>query len=168
MKLNLARMKQIVGSVAEFDFKEQTIDVDLKREGVNTIGPVRVKGKIENSGDRIFQAQGQIEVVATGVCSRCLKQTNVRLDIDFSLKFSDVIIEFEEEDIITFIGDEIDFYPQVISEIILNWPGQILCKTDCRGLCPKCGVNMNTTVCKCKSENIDPRLAVLKQLIKNE
>ena len=110
----------------------------LKREGVNTVGPVRVKGKIENSGDRIFQAQGQIEVVATGVCSRCLKQTNVRLDIDFSLKFSDVIIEFEEEDIITFIGDEIDFYPQVISEIILNWPGQILCKTDCRGLCPKC------------------------------
>lgn len=168
MKLNLARMKQIVGSVSEFDFKEQTLDLNLEREGINTVGPVRIKGKVENVGDRIFEAAGQIEVIATGLCSRCLTQTQVRLVIDFSLKFSDVVSESDEEDIIQFNGDEIDIYPQIVNEIILNWPGQILCKTDCKGLCPKCGANMNTTVCECKTENIDPRLAVLKQLLKSE
>lgn len=170
MKLNLARMKQIVGSISEFEFKKQTLDLDLKREGIKTIGPVRVKGKIENLGDRILQASGQIEVVAQELCSRCLAQTQIRLLIDFSLKFSDTIsdLESEEEDIIPFTGDEINLYPQIVNEVILNWPGQILCKIDCKGLCPKCGANLNTTVCKCKTENIDPRLAVLKQLLKSE
>lgn len=169
MKLNLAKIKQIVGSVSEFDFKEQTLNLDLKHEGVTTVGPIRVKGEIENIGDRIFQASGQIEVVATGSCSRCLTQTQVRFAVDFSLKFSDVLSESdEEEDILTFNGDEIDLNPQIINEIILNWPGQILCKTDCRGLCPMCGANLNITVCKCKTEKIDPRFAVLKQFIKSE
>ncbi|HHV18314.1 MAG TPA: DUF177 domain-containing protein [Thermoanaerobacterales bacterium] len=170
MKINLARMKQIVGSISEFEFKKQNLDVDLKREGIKTIGPVKVKGKIENLGDRILQASGQIEVDAQGLCSRCLTQTQIRLLIDFSLKFSDMItnVESEEEDIIPFTGDEIDLYPQVVNEVILNWPGQILCKTDCKGLCPNCGANLNTTACKCKREHIDPRLAVLKQLLKSE
>lgn len=168
MKLNLARMKQIVGSVSEFDFKEQTVELDLKREGIKSIGPVRVKGQIENLGDRIFQVTGQIEVVANALCSRCLTPTQIRLNIGFSLKFSDIISESEDDDLIQFYGDEIDLYPQILEEIVLNWPSQILCKSDCRGLCPNCGANLNTTFCKCKIDNIDPRLAVLKQLLKSD
>ena len=138
MKINLARMKQIVGSISEFEFKKQNLDVDLKREGIKTIGPVKVKGKIENLGDRILQASGQIEVDAQGLCSRCLTQTQIRLLIDFSLKFSDMItnVESEEEDIIPFTGDEIDLYPQVVNEVILNCQGRFYARLIVRGYAP--------------------------------
>jgi len=168
VKLNVARMKQIVGSVLEFDFKKQTVDLDLDREQIKSIGPVRVEGQIENLGDRVFQVTGQIEVAANALCSRCLTATQIRLSISFSLKFSDIISESENEDIIQFYGDEIDLYPKILEEIVLNWPSQILCKSDCRGLCPNCGANLNTTVCKCKIDNIDPRLVVLKQFLKSD
>ncbi|NLZ54700.1 MAG: DUF177 domain-containing protein [Thermoanaerobacteraceae bacterium] len=168
MKLNLARMKQIVGSISEFDFKEQTVNLDLEREEIKSIGPVRVKGQIENLGDRIFQVTGQIEAAANALCSRCLTATQIELTIGFALKFSDIISEAEDEEIIQFYGDEIDLYPKILEEIVLNWPSQILCKSDCKGLCPNCGANLNTTVCQCKIDNIDPRLAVLKQLLKSD
>ena len=74
--------------------------------------------------------EGRIELEATALCSRCLDETESKLTIDFSFKLTDMITDCEDEDIITFNGEDIDLYPQVINEIILNWPGQILCKTD--------------------------------------
>lgn len=168
MKLNLAEIKRVVGSSAEFDLKKSTMNVNLKKEGVNTVGPVRVKGKMENLGNRVFQIKGRIEVVAIGVCSRCLKQTNVKQTIVFSLKFSDAREKSKEGDLITFSGDEINLNPQIADEIILNWPGKILCKPNCKGLCSKCGKDMNTTICKCENDDFDPRFSALKQLFQNK
>lgn len=172
MILNLARIKQTPGSVAEFDFQKQTVDLDFKGQDIKKIGSVKVKGQIENLGDRIFQVTGQVEVAANTLCSRCLTPTQIKLNIDLSLKFSDVVSkpgkDEEDEDIILFHGDEIDLYPQILEEIILNWPSQILCKNDCRGLCPNCGANLNLDSCECNIDNIDPRFAVLKQLLKSD
>lgn len=168
MKLNLAGMKQLVGSVIEFDFEQPTLNLDLGKDEILSIGPVRVKGQAENLGDRIYQVTGQIEVAAKVLCSRCLAATPLNLNISFSLKFSDAVSDSEDEDIIQFHGDEIDLYPKVLEEILLNWPSQILCKIDCKGLCPKCGANLNTHPCKCDVDDVDPRLAVLKQLLKSD
>ena len=166
MKLNLARTKQIVGSISEFAFEHKDIDLNLKQEGINSVGPVRVVGTIENLGDRVFGVIGRIEAIVSALCSRCLEETSFNLETDLSLKFSDIITELGEEDVISFSGDEIDLCPSVAREIILKLPSQILCKTDCKGLCQSCGANRNKTVCHCKDESIDPRLAVLKELLK--
>ena len=53
----------------------------------------------------------------------------------------------------------------VEEELILNLPSKNLCRKDCRGLCPKCGRNLNEGLCGCRSDTIDPRLEVLKQLM---
>jgi uncharacterized protein len=168
VKLNLVSLKQAVGSVLDFDFKQENVELDLNREDILFVGPLRTKGQIENLGDRIYQVTGQIEVEAKALCSRCLSATPISLNFVFSLKYSDIVSESGEEDIIPFFGDEIDLYPKILEEIVLNWPSQILCSSDCRGLCPNCGANMNTTDCKCKTDNIDPRFAVLKQLLKSD
>jgi len=170
VKLNLAGMKQVVGSVLDFEFEKQTVDLDLGLDEILSIGPLRTKGQVENLGERIYQVTGIIEVAAKAQCSRCLIATPIYLNINFSLKYSDIdiILDSEDEDIIQFHGDEIDLYPKVAEEIVLNWPSQVLCKSDCKGLCPNCGANLNTSVCKCKIDNVDPRLAVLKQLLKSD
>lgn len=163
VKLSLVGMKHVVGSMAEFAFTQEKMNVDLSHENITKVGPVKVTGKIENLGDRIFQAEGHIEVSAVGLCSRCLTPTPVKFGMEFLFKFSDILAE--TDDIFAFKGEEIELYPQIVSEIILNCPSQILCKPDCKGLCPKCGANLNLGACNCETDDIDPRLAVLKKLI---
>ena len=53
----------------------------------------------------------------------------------------------------------------VITDILLNLPQKNLCKEDCKGLCPTCGVNLNTGSCACSGKTVDPRLEILKQLM---
>lgn len=54
----------------------------------------------------------------------------------------------------------------VQTDIILNLPVKFLCKEDCKGICPKCGKDLNDGECGCQTEEIDPRLEVLKELLK--
>ena len=50
--------------------------------------------------------------------------------------------------------------------LVLNAPQRSLCRPDCRGICPQCGTNLNTGSCDCDKEDIDPRLAPLRNLLK--
>ena len=52
------------------------------------------------------------------------------------------------------------------TDIQLSLPQALLCKEDCKGLCPYCGADLNTTICGCKPDDGDPRMAVLKNLLK--
>jgi len=58
-------------------------------------------------------------------------------------------------------GDEIDLTPLVHEQIILALPTRPLCGESCRGLCPRCGANLNAGACGCPAAPPDPRLAVL-------
>ena len=143
-------------------------DIKIKDETVRFLSPVKVSGQLENLGQRIFQVNGLITVPVETVCYRCLSKTILNLKVDFSLKFSDMIVDphEDEEEIINFSGNEIELKPHVINEIILNWPAQVLCKPDCEGLCPTCGTNLNISSCTCKNDRRDPRFSVLQNLLK--
>ncbi len=66
----------------------------------------------------------------------------------------------------SFYQDErIDLAQMVLEQIVLALPMKPLCQEDCRGLCPECGVNRNTTSCACVLEETDPRWATLKTLL---
>ncbi|MDD2499121.1 MAG: DUF177 domain-containing protein, partial [Desulfitobacteriaceae bacterium] len=70
-----------------------------------------------------------------------------------------------EEEIYFYEGDKIDILPQVLQTILLELPMKVLCREDCKGLCPVCGTNLNIKECRCERESIDPRLAALKNLL---
>jgi uncharacterized protein len=77
-------------------------------------------------------------------------------------------LENEENDDIAVIPDmqlnpEEFCYP----DIVMSLPTKLLCKDDCRGLCPDCGKNLNTGDCNCTKTEIDPRLAALAELLKD-
>lgn len=68
------------------------------------------------------------------------------------------------------VGEDgfIDLGPLVRELVLLEVPMQPICKTDCKGLCPECGHNLNEGPCECVVDNIDPRLAALKALLDPE
>lgn len=62
---------------------------------------------------------------------------------------------------------ELDLSELVCEHILLDMPMRYLCADECRGVCPSCGVNLNTGRCTCKKETIDPRLEVLLSLLED-
>jgi uncharacterized protein len=70
----------------------------------------------------------------------------------------------EELDFVYYSDDLIDIDPLLAEQLLLQIPMKILCREDCKGLCPHCGVNMNADDCQCREKRVDVRLAVLNKL----
>ena len=90
------------------------------------------------------------------------------LDYDFSMH--NLVREVSDEDNDSYIvveNESIDLDELFYSDIVLEIPISYVCKEDCKGLCPQCGKNLNKGSCDCKTNQIDPRLEVLKKLIDN-
>lgn len=170
MRLKIAKIKQIIGGSLEFELEKQAKDLNSKQDSIHFLAPLRIKGQVENLGDRMFEIEGHIYSLVQDYCYRCLQKTKVEFKIDFSWRYSDIdpTEEDNDEDIYPFEGDVIDLLPNILDELILNWPGQVLCAINCKGLCSICGANLNEKTCTCERDTVDPRLSVLKQLLKSD
>jgi uncharacterized protein len=101
-------------------------------------------------------------------CDRCLESYTSRLNEKFKVIFSqsDNLQDADQEDIFS-IDDgtsEVDITHSVRQMLVLALPFKRLCKQKCKGLCPSCGINLNTSTCSCRTEHNDPRWEVLKKL----
>lgn len=93
-------------------------------------------------------------------CNRCNETVLYDLASDFSKE-----IDLQDDDPEDFIdGYILDLEKFMLSEIYLNFPMKVLCNNDCKGICKKCGANLNLHNCACEDDNIDPRLMGLKAL----
>lgn len=114
--------------------------------------PVSVEGKIENRAGVVTLTM-HIAFSLLVVCDRCLKETLQ----DFSFDVQHTVVrelhdEDEEENYIVARAESIDTAEIAISDLLLELPSKMLCKEDCKGLCPKCGCDRNETDCDCMSE----------------
>jgi len=112
--------------------------------------------------------------VATAVdmsCCRCLEMIRLPIRSSFQYTFTpppppsqdEVELNAADLDFAYYEGDVIDLDRVIFEQIMLQIPIKPLCAESCRGLCPHCGIDLNTTSCDCRSEILDERLAVLKQ-----
>src|ERR1700758_1093721 len=106
-------------------------------------------------------------------CARCLEPVNEDVARDFDLYYRPLssMTKEEEERLklddteIAFFEDEGMFLADVLAErVLLALPMKAICRSDCRGLCPQCGVNLNNEECRCESHAADPRMAPLARL----
>lgn len=101
-------------------------------------------------------------------CDRCLEDVDLsfNISIDKSFKINDGVIKDEDDDI-SFINEgKLDVDRLLFDEILVDWPSKVLCKNDCKGICPKCGANLNTSPCDCDKSVIDPRMAKFQDVFK--
>ena len=112
--------------------------------------------------------KGRVKLVLGGHCDRCLTDVPVELDLPFErivVAPEAACTEDEEADDLGFMeGDQLDVEAFVYHEIICNWPAKILCKEDCRGICSRCGQNLNMRECGCDTFVPDPRMAVIQDI----
>ena len=105
--------------------------------------------------------RGTVQCFIGGYCDRCLKELNVMRDLPFNQTFYKDEAEFDDQYVYT--SSLLDVTRAVADEIILSLPMSLLCDEDCKGLCPKCGCNLNERQCDCDVGRDNP-FSVLKNL----
>ena len=147
-------------------------DVDLEGELVQLQGKTAFAGEIVLV-DSKAKLSGTVKAHLLIDCTRCLNGIEKDLEFPFRAKFVDSSSEDTnaEAEISDDALDEslapdgqIDMAEVVREQLLLALPEQIFCREDCKGLCPKCGANLNLIDCKCADDEIDPRWAALKSL----
>lgn len=136
---------------------------NLSREVASLVRvePVQVEGAIKKMDDQRYLLQIDQETIATFVCSRCLEPFPVPLKTHWEEQVT-LTTSSEQEELVP-LGDHLTLDEWVREALLLQVPFAPLCQEDCQGLCPECGINRNRESCDCQVENIDPRLAKLKE-----
>ncbi|MDM7921218.1 MAG: DUF177 domain-containing protein [Pyrinomonadaceae bacterium] len=168
MKIDLERLGH--GSTT---FEITVPESDLSPEpGIHFPNGASAKGTVA-SGSAGVTVSGEIAARPLIDCTRCLEPVEKELSFQFDAVFvrpedftADKEREVHGEDLNVDIleGEQIDLYSIVREQLLLEMPEQVFCKEDCKGLCDRCGTNLNTDECRCKDDDIDPRWAALKNL----
>ena len=95
--------------------------------------------------------QGEIMCHVVGKCDRCLADVDERIVLPFEQTFFK-----DNAESYCYQGSKLDATKAVQDEIVLSLPTLLLCSPDCKGLCPKCGVNRNVTECDCDTHKENP------------
>ncbi len=118
-----------------------------------------------NVGPGKLRIQGGVRLTFQTSCDRCLRDVPTVLDLHFDRTAVAFGTEDEDADGLELTEEgQLDVETFVHSEILENWPAKILCKEDCRGICPVCGRDLNEGECGCDRFVPDPRMAVIQDI----
>ncbi|MBM3805899.1 MAG: DUF177 domain-containing protein [Actinobacteria bacterium] len=158
--INVAELLRRAGSVREvgrridaevFSFDDPRIAADAQ---------VEVGLTLEALTDGIV-VHGRLGADWVAECRRCLRQLSGRSEIEVQELYQAVV---SDPDAYPIVGEQLDLLEMVRENLLLAVPSAPLCKSDCPGLCPQCGADLQTTRCGCSNKAGDDRWAVLDQL----
>ncbi len=139
---------------------------EVKKMGAEPVfSKLTFSGKLTNIGGVLqlsLKARGSYDVL----CSRCAKN----ISNEFEKEFTELLVNEEtagekDDDAVVFSGHEVNISDIVLANVFLSLPSVFLCKEDCKGLCPKCGTDLNESNCSCADDEIDPRWEALKNFV---
>ena len=124
--------------------------------------PVRVAGHVDGNGG-FMQLFCRADIEYATVCARCLAEVTGVLSVDYDKNIArEKTLQNEDNDDYVILDDGmLDIDETLIEQILLEFPTKLLCREDCKGLCPKCGKDLNEGDCSCPKKEIDPRFAAL-------
>ncbi|RJQ62191.1 MAG: DUF177 domain-containing protein [Desulfobacteraceae bacterium] len=139
------------------------------------ISPIVISAEVTKEGDFI-RVEGTVSTSIRLPCGRCLTVFEAKISDEISLIFSRGLPVGETSDaeekeptadeigLIRFQGEHIDLREAIQEQVVMMLPQKPLCSQSCRGLCPRCGADLNKENCDCKEPVLDDRLAILKSL----
>ena len=125
--------------------------------------PVRAELRAESVVEGIL-VTGHATGTAILSCARCLESFEAPLDLDLCELFVAPGGEAADPDAYTVTGLELDLEPMMRDAIALSLPFKPVCSESCRGMCARCGADLNQGACECVDDDVDPRWAALASL----
>ena len=148
------------------DFRFQLDLSDMELAGRYPISrPVTVEGTVRNAAD-VLELELTARSTLDAVCDRCGKAFDQDKEIPFRCLLAEELQNEDNDEIVLLEDGEVDAGDLARTAFILGMDTKTLCSEDCKGLCPRCGADLNLGPCSCGKET-DPRLAVLAKLLEN-
>ncbi len=142
--------------------------------GIHFTRPIRVRVHAALTGQTVL-IHGTAESEVRIPCSRCLEPFDMKIETDFSgtavpdvpsvidpAEVDEIELAADDMDVIVYSGDSIDLGDEIAQQILMALPFKPLCRDACKGLCIRCGVDLNQTSCQCRPQNQGGPFAVLK------
>ena len=150
---------------------------DLEKAGeCQFISPVRIRAEVKAVG-QVYRVHGAFNTDVQLTCSRCLSEFKKSLKDVFDLTFAqtgldsvdqgddqDKELSAEEIEMTYFEGEEIDLKDVLQQQLVMSLSQRPLCKETCKGLCQRCGANLNEGNCRCTKDQINNGFEILKGL----
>lgn len=168
MVINMSELFAADGIVKTYKPELEMSEIVWKRKKYPIVSKQPVELRLTHEGDRKIAITAKVSLVLEMPCDRCLENVRVPMDLDFerevdaSASAQERIAQLDEQSYID--GYHLDVDGMVWDEMITELPEKVLCKEDCKGVCPKCGVNLNHQTCSCDRTELDPRMSIIRDI----
>jgi uncharacterized protein len=163
-------IKDIQEGLSTLDITCKAEEIGLEVEGLSFIDPITVKLKLFKQDDSVF-VNAELSVTIESECDKCLSPVRMILTGAFENQYQplpdlsrnlmdDIGIGYYSE-------DEIDLSDDIRESIFLELPTKILCSEDCKGLCPRCGQDLNQGKCDCRLEPEETQTSKFAEYLKS-
>ncbi|NMB97372.1 MAG: DUF177 domain-containing protein [Clostridiaceae bacterium] len=165
MIINIENLLKGEGSSLDIDHKGNVEGLEGAVDSYVFKEPIIFTGTLQNNKGKLYLT-GLISLEYNSSCFRCLDDihgsTKIAVEEDI---FNDDKVT-EKDDVFTYEGDYLNLDRILLDYIVLNMPMKQICKEECKGLCPICGINLNEATCNCEEEKvINPKLDILKKFL---
>lgn len=150
--------------------------LSLNDEWAHLSAETSVSGRASKKGEQV-RVRGKLTGTAEVGCDRCLQPVALPLEVEFDVQYipaetaraAPESVELLDQDLNASIYEDgaVDIDELAREQVLLTLPLRVLCREDCKGLCPTCGADLNTETCGCEQREVDPRWAALADLKKN-
>ena len=165
MLLDVKPILHTPGKRLEFQFEMDLSDVEFSgRYPVSQ--SVAVEGEVRNTAG-ILDLNLMSRTVLDAMCDRCGREFTQEKEIPYSCVLAEEVQNEDNDEIVVLEDGKVDVGDLARTAFILGMDTKTLCSEDCKGLCHRCGADLNLGPCSCKKE-VDPRLAVLAKLLENK
>ena len=154
MRIRVANAIRQTGDLFSFETAELFSDQVYGERNISFTEPVTVSGTYVYDG-KAFTVEGKATALINSTCARCTKPFVERIAFSFSERFVKGEDEAADDENYPYSGDELLLDKAVLDNLFLELPIASICRADCKGLCPVCGVNRNTTTCDCTIEEAE-------------
>ncbi len=151
MRIDIKTISRSKEAFIEIETELDPDDLAVSIQDYRLIGPLSFTGRLQAAGDGVFALNGRLTAAYEGECARCLIPVQCRADVALKETYRPAAApeEGEVEDSYRYEGYTVDILPAIRDNLVLALPQRLLCRDDCRGLCPICGANLNEKTCGC-------------------
>ena len=171
MQIHLSDITDSEGKIIQFSPEVELDKISFQMGEFPILDRSPVELRIANTGNKVLELTGKGSLTVGIPCDRCLEQVSVTIPYDIDRKLDmkqtdkERVENLDENDYLT--GMDLDVDRLVYLEVLMSWPLKVLCKEDCKGICSRCGKNLNEGPCGCAVVSLMLSLTEWKSNVKS-
>ncbi len=151
MQIDINPIIKSTGASLAIETEITAQDLGFSFQDYRLIRPLSLKGELVNTGDGILLLTGHLSAAYEGDCARCLEPVSAEIDLDLDEVFQPGHPSAEdlEREVYWYTGYKVDIGQAIRDNLLPHVLRRLVCREDCKGICPVCGANLNERDCDC-------------------